>query len=138
VPQPGEPAYEAERLAAHELGVTLFNYPLAGDGTGDITRYADAVQRLHESQTQGLPTLVHCAAGAQRTGGVVACYDLLVRGRSVEAVVEDLRRHGWSPRRNAALPTYLNAHMRELAGELVRRGVIPRIPDPLPRLPTEP
>ena len=124
-----------EIAAAERLGVELLRFPLAGDGTGDIARYADAVQAIAENERAGRPVLVHCAAGSQRTGGAVVSYRLLVRGDSPEIAFSELERFKWDP--ESPLIGYLNARMSELARMLVERGVIDSVPDPLPQLPEE-
>jgi protein-tyrosine phosphatase len=122
-----------EIAAAERLGVELLRFPLAGDGTGDIARYADAVEAMAESERADRPVLVHCAAGSQRTGGAIASYRLLVRGDSPEVAFSELKRFEWDP--ESPLVGYLNSHMAELANMLVERGVIESVPDPLPQLP---
>lgn len=123
---------EFEIKAAERLGVELLRFPLAGNGTGDIERYADAVQAIAERERAGQPVLVHCAAGSQRTGGVVAAYRLLVRGDSPEEAYAELERFNWDA--DTPLVPFLNAQMRELAQRLVERGVIERVPEPLPQI----
>ncbi len=81
--------------------------------------------------------LVHCIAGAQRTGGVIACYELLVEHRPPAQVYAELRRFGHDPRDNPHLLDYLNAHMAEIAAGLVADGTIDRAPAPLPVLKAE-
>ena len=83
-PLPGDVAYEAENKAINDYGIERFEYPLLGDGTGDIDQYASAIAKIHESVQSGRVVLVHCAAGTQRTGGVIASYRMLVQNRSVE------------------------------------------------------
>ncbi len=133
-PVPGDRDQEAERRAAEELGIEVKRFPLSGDGTGDITRYAGAVEAVVEAKRQGKPVLVHCAAGAQRTGGTIAFYRLLVEGRSPSFVVKEMARYDWDPKSDTILLDYVNEHIGELAAMLKDRGVIEEIPDPLPRL----
>jgi protein-tyrosine phosphatase len=133
-----DPASEDQKheiAAAERLPFELLRFPLAGDGTGDVVRYADAVEAVARAERAGKPVLVHCAAGSQRTGGVVAFYRLLVRGDSPEAAMAELSRFDWDP--ETPLVGFLNAHMAEVAQMLVERGVIERAPEPLPELPQE-
>jgi len=134
-----EPGAHTERQAreqaeATSLGIAYHNLPLRGDGTGAIERYEEAVSLIAQARREGWPILVHCAAGAQRTGGVVAAYRLLVEGWEPDAVRREMRRYGWRPGRDGALLEFLNRHMARLAARLVEQGVIPAVPDPLPRL----
>jgi protein tyrosine/serine phosphatase len=124
----------AEAKAANELGIERRIYPLAGDGTGDIHQYAEAIARMDKAVHDGQPVLVHCAAGTQRTGGVIAAYRLLVKRDPPADVLAELRQYDWTAERNPVLIEYLNNHMSELATQLVQRGVIQTVPDPLPQL----
>lgn len=125
----------AERWTIAELGLEAHRCPLIGDGTGDIRQYAAAVAAIAEAKRQGKSVLVHCHAGAQRTGGVIAAYRLLVeRTRSPSEVFAELRRFGWQRGRDDVLLTYLNSHWEELAKLLVEQNVIDDVPSPLPRL----
>lgn len=124
--------YEAETNAAEELGIEVMRFPLSGDGTGDIAQYAGAVAAIIEARRVGRPVLVHCAAGAQRTGGAVAFYRLLVEKRSPSFVVKEMARYGWDPKRDKVLLDYIDEHIGELAVMLKERGAIEEVPDPLP------
>jgi protein-tyrosine phosphatase len=126
------PDVQAEQQVCEKLGIERINCPLAGDGTGDIHSYADALAAVTRARKEGKPVLVHCHTGAQRTGGLVAFYRLLVEKRPAPEVYAELRQYGHDPEDNPELVPYLNAHMPELAKMLVDRGVIDRAPDPLP------
>ncbi len=130
-----DPYRENERAVARELGIEVINLPLIGNGTGDIRNYARAIAAMDEARRRGIPTLVHCSAGVQRTGGVTAAYRMLVEGWNPRDACREMRRYGWDPERDAILVAYLNEHMEELADALVELGVIRDRPDPLPRLP---
>jgi protein tyrosine/serine phosphatase len=130
---PNDRNQSAERLAAERLGINLQRYPLAGDGTGDIRNYAKAVAAIAQAERSGKPVLVHCAAGAQRTGGVVAFYRLLVERRPVTFVYRELRKYGWKPS-DSALIKYVNTNMAAMAELLQQMGVTGDIPNPLPVL----
>ena len=127
-------SHRAEKQALDELGIPFGNYQLRGDGTGKITRYADAIAAIARARRAGIPVLVHCAAGARRSAAAVAMYLLLVEGRAHDEVYRELDRFGGRPVAESPLLAYLNDHMEELAELLVQRGVIERAPDPLPLL----
>ncbi|HXY36922.1 MAG TPA: tyrosine-protein phosphatase [Planctomycetaceae bacterium] len=131
---PNDADQRAELDAAHAKGVRHLRFPLRGDGTGQIERYAGAVEAIVESEQQGRPVLVHCAAGSQRTGACVSFYRLLVRHDPPENVYRELVSYGWDPRTNQVLLDYVNGHIRELAQLLVDRHAIDRAPTPLPTL----
>jgi protein tyrosine/serine phosphatase len=124
----------AEAKAAAELGIELLRFPLSGDGTGDVNNYLGAVAAVIQAERQGKPVLVHCAAGAQRTGGTIAFYQLLVDKKPPAAVIQELKHHGWNPKRNPNLLPYLNENLAKIATILHDRGLLDEIPDPLPVL----
>ena len=125
----------AEQAAAAEQHVDWRLFPLAGDGTGKPQTYADAVAAVAGDVRDKRPVLVHCVAGAQRTGGVVALYQLLVEHKDPAEVERGIEHFGHDPRQSPALIPFLNDHMHDIAAGLVARGVIDRVPDPLPLLP---
>lgn len=125
----------AEHKAANDLGIDWELFPLRGDGTGSVETYAKAVAAINRAKKEGRPVLVHCVAGAQRTGGVIAAYLLLVEKRSPTEVYAGMKAYGHDPRDNPRLLEYLNSHMSELASRLVQMGVIARVPNPAPVIP---
>jgi hypothetical protein len=125
---------DTERQTAAELGIKRLILPLSGNGTGDINNYAMAIAAICEAQKKRKPVLVHCTAGAQRTGGVIAAYRLLVEKKDASFVLTEMMRYGWNPKRNVHLLPYLNSHMEELAMLLQQMGVIDHVPSPPPQL----
>jgi undecaprenyl-diphosphatase len=123
-----------EIAAVKKLGLEHHRLPLNGDGTGDIRRYAEAIRVIHESAQAGRPVLVHCYAGTQRTGGVVACYRLLVQRKPPSEVYGEMQRYAWNPKKDRVLLEYVNSRMPALAWLLVENGVLEAVPDPLPVL----
>lgn len=132
--KPGDADCLAEREACRSLGIDLKRFPLGGDGTGDIQHYADAIAAIVEAKASGRPVLVHCAAGAQRTGGVLACYSLLVNGDPNDRALREVIRYGWRPEKNPKLLPFVNGHMGQLAALLKEKRVLKEVPDPLPVL----
>ena len=132
--KPGNRFQPNERAAAATLGIEYHNFPLIGDGTGDISHYANAIAVMHQARCEGKPVLVHCAAGAQRTGGVVAAYRVLVEKKSPDEALVELQRYGWKPYKDQVLIKYLNRNMAKLAELLLALQVIDTIPHPLPVL----
>jgi protein tyrosine phosphatase (PTP) superfamily phosphohydrolase (DUF442 family) len=131
---PNDPDQQAELAVAQAKGVDHLCFPLKGNGTGHIERYADAVAALVRSQRRGVPVLVHCYAGTQRTGACLSFYRLLVRDDPPQSVYEDLGRYGWDSKSDRVLLDYVNSHMRDMAELLVERHVLDRLPDKMPIL----
>lgn len=129
---PGDPHQREEIASAERLEIPIYRFPLRGDGTGEVTRYADALSRVHESLGENQKVLVHCHAGTQRTGGVVFLYRVLVQNASVADATRELQQYGWSLEDGRPLAEYLRDHMAEIAALLVERGVIAEVPQPLP------
>ena len=129
--EPGLPgqAHEIEAVAA--MGLVHRRFPLAGDGTGDFDVYTEAVAALILNRRAGRRVLVHCAAGSQRTGSVIAAYELLYLGKPPSEVYETMQCYDWEPCDSPMLE-YLNAHLPTLADRLYERGLISQIPDPVP------
>jgi protein tyrosine/serine phosphatase len=128
---------DAEAKAVADLGIDRQVFPLGGDGTGQIEEYAQAIAAVDKAERAGKPVLVHCIAGAQRTGGVIAMYELLVEHRPVDEADRQLKQYGHDPHDNPKLIPYLNSNMQQLADRLVQLKVIPKPPDPLPLLPVD-
>jgi len=121
----------AERKTCSDLNISRQTFFLNGDGTGPVQSYIDAIESITKARRAGKPVLVHCSAGAQRTSGVVAVYQILVEGQDVnDAVAHALEYH--SPDDNPALFAYLNTNIATIAQGLVDRGVIERLPATLP------
>jgi protein tyrosine phosphatase (PTP) superfamily phosphohydrolase (DUF442 family) len=79
----------AERTAAERLGLTWVNVPLRGNGASTATD-RERIRAVLVEPNQP-PTLVHCAAGVNRTGLVVGMYRLHVQGWSLDEVMTELR-----------------------------------------------
>jgi protein tyrosine/serine phosphatase len=124
---------EAEAIA--ELGITSYRFTMPGDGRGSVEAYTEALIRLKEARAAEAPVLVHCAAGSQRTGGVIACYRVLFEKQPMDKVMEEMKDYDWDPVRNAVLPAHLNGIMKDLTAALHERGALEMIPDPLPVFP---
>jgi protein tyrosine phosphatase (PTP) superfamily phosphohydrolase (DUF442 family) len=123
-----------EIATAEELSVEYHRVPMSGDGTGETDDYAKVVQILSDCRKAGRPVLVHCAAGAERTGGVVATYRLLIERQPPATVMSELQSYGSSLTPDSELVAYLNVHLPEIARKLEARGVIGDVPDPIPTL----
>jgi protein tyrosine phosphatase (PTP) superfamily phosphohydrolase (DUF442 family) len=100
--------------AAHRLGVRRVQFRLSGDGSGDPNFYAQALRIMADPSAQ--PVLVHCAAGAQRTGAVVMLYRHLVQHKRMKHVYEETFDFGHDP----AADWRMLAYLAEWTGEIAR------------------
>jgi len=77
--QPGSPEDLREQQLAEELGAERYRFQLDGDGTGNPNYYVQALRLMSDPEAQ--PILIHCAAGAQRTGVIVLLYRHIIQGQ---------------------------------------------------------
>jgi tyrosine-protein phosphatase SIW14 len=90
---PDVPESVAERRAAEELGLRWVNVPLPGNGASTAEQREKIKAVLFD--LDAAPILVHCAAGANRTGLAVGMYRLHRSGWEVEQVLAEMRDHGF-------------------------------------------
>ncbi|QDT40415.1 Dual specificity phosphatase, catalytic domain [Gimesia alba] len=110
-----KPYLKTEVETARKLKIDHQVLHLIGDGTGDVEDYAEAVAEIMRCEKAGKPVLVHCAAGAQRTGGVVAAYRMLVQKKTPEEAYRELLQYDWKPHKDQALIDYLNQNLAALS-----------------------
>lgn len=109
----------AEKSAAADLGVNyVYLGGLAGDGIGDPEVYPKALAQIIKANDNGKAVLVHCQSGAQRTGGVVAAYRILVEGQSPEQAFAEMRQYGHDPKHNPRLIPFIRQHLAQWKTEL--------------------
>lgn len=90
---PDAPECAAERDAARTLGLEWRNVPLPGDGESSAQQ-RDEILRIMRDAESG-PLLVHCAAGATRTGLAVGLYRITEQGWPLETALDEMRRFGF-------------------------------------------
>lgn len=127
-----------EQRSVRELGIQRVNFPLGGSGVGAIESYVGAVSEIARAEREGQRVLVHCRAGDRRTGGVIAAYQLLVRGESVERAYQELGLFARKPLGESRLLEYLDENLPEIGERLQAAGVIEDLPEPFPRLQAAP
>ena len=128
---------QAEKQAAAKLNIKVLRFPMSGNGTGDVNDYAGAVTAIANAEKQNLPVLVHCAAGAMRTGGVIATYRLLVQKIDPNIVEDEIEKYGCDIDNKPILRSFLNDNMAGLAIRLKQAGVIDQIPATIPQIPRD-
>lgn len=133
----GDKPEEAKPMvdAIGELGIGRTVIPMHGDGYARTAgHYANAIQAIVDAEKAGHAVLVHCNAGAQRTGGVIGTYQLLIRKQTPEQVVATMKSYGHDPHDNPDLLPWINKNLPEIAKQLKENGYIAEIPNPMPVL----
>lgn len=118
------PDARAERSVATELGVQRLNLTLRGNGLGDPSVYPRVIAAIIEANRSGKAALIHCQSGAQRTGGVVAAYRILVDGASPQAAYSEMRCYGHDPQDNPHLIPFIETHLPQWRARLMAEHVI--------------
>lgn len=129
---------QAENQAAEELGIRHVRIQMLSNGVATVDDYVKALSVLIEARREGKVALVHCNAGSNRTGGVVALYRVLVEGWPGRDAYEEMCRYDWHPSSNGKLLTFLNNNLSAIADRLAATGAMETIPAPLPRIEPRP
>ena len=122
---------EGERVAqqtAEALGIKRLVFNLEGDGTGNPNAYVKALSVINDPASQ--PVLVHCASGAQRTGGCVILYKEFVKGVPFDRAYDEASDYKHDPKRNPRLKPYLTQWQDRIAEAWRTKTAIPGF-DPL-------
>lgn len=122
----------AEREATVKLGIETRRFPMRGNGVGSVENYVGAISVIASAGRDGKRVLVHCRAGDRRTGGVIAAYQILVKGESVADARVELERFSRHSGVESDLTRFLDENLGQIGQELIAAGVIQRLPDPLP------
>ena len=131
--RPDAKDHTAEAQAAARLGIEKLDlWGLDGNGEGDPALYASAVTEMVKARDASKPVLVHCAAGSQRTGGAVAYYRMLVQGWSGERAFKEYMGYHHREPRHTKLQDFVNAHMQDVARQLVEARILDAMPETLP------
>jgi protein tyrosine/serine phosphatase len=115
----------AEQRITAELGIPRLNFVLRGNGTGRPESYTQALAAIITANAQGKAVLVHCQSGAQRTGGVIATYRMLVEGKSEADAFAEAEKYGHDPKRNPSLIPFVRSHLAEWKAELAAEHLLP-------------
>lgn len=107
---PSAPESVAERAAAERLGLRWLNVPLTGDGASR-PEDRDKIRTILFDDSNA-PLLVHCAAGANRTGLACGMYRVHRDGWTYERALDEMRQYSFDD-----LPKHenLRAALREEA-----------------------
>lgn len=115
-------AERREQAVTDLLGVKRHVLYLHGDGRGDPNRYLEAL-RIMSDPEQG-PVLVHCAAGAQRTGCAVALYRSLVQGWDDDRALGEAGEYRHDPEDNPKMPEMYRTWRDEIERAFERGGAV--------------
>ncbi len=126
---------DAELAVVDHLGIEKLTLAgLDGHGLGPIESYAQAFCRLVKERQAGRPVLVHCRAGSQRTGALIALYRVLVQGWTPDQAYAEYLRYRRRPPSSNDLFDHLNKHMARFLELVVEDGALPAVPETLPVL----
>ena len=82
-----------ESAMATQLGIYFESFEMPGTGLGDPEEFHRFLEIVAEPSSR--PVLVHCAAGAKRTGAAVALYRMVFDGWSLEDAVKEMKYSGF-------------------------------------------
>lgn len=83
-----------EREICRQMGVRAVNYTMPGSGIGEAEYFHEYLRLVEDPANR--PVLVHCAAGAYRTGVSVALYRMLYEGWQLEDTVREMKYSGFA------------------------------------------
>lgn len=125
---PGSPQEKTEAEFAQRNGIKRVVLSLYGDGTGNPNAYVEALKLMTDPASQ--PVLVHCSAGAQRTGVAVMLYRNLYQNVPMETAYTEAQDFRHDPKRNRAFWPYITKWHDPIADALKKGTPIPGIPPP--------
>lgn len=113
----------AEQEAIARLGIEQYRFSMSGDGVSSVSNYAAAVMAVDTARREHKPCLVHCAAGTERTGGVIFFCRVLIYGWTRDAAQKEILQSGHVADRNAKLLPFIDANFDAIcrAYETLRR-----------------
>lgn len=117
-----------QRTAA-DLGLTRYVMRgVFGNATGNPNVYLHAVRLLADPANH--PVLIHCAAGAERTGAAVILFRHLVQGKPIDEVYDEALRFRHDPAKNGEMRTYVEQHAEAIRDAFTRGGDIAGVDPP--------
>lgn len=119
------PDAKAECQTAADLGIKRISMFLGGSGVGNPDVYPEAIADIVRANRRGEPVLIHCQAGTQRTGGVVAVYRILIERMSEQSALAEAECYGYRQTDNPRLVAFIEHHLPEWRVRLTSEGILP-------------
>lgn len=118
---PGTPEETTAATLAEELGVKRYRFGLIGDATGDPNDYVLALRIMNDPAHQ--PVWVHCAAGSERTGCLVALHRVINDGWTPDDAYAET--HRYDHRKNPYLKPMFEQWLPDVRTVYLQGGLIP-------------
>jgi protein tyrosine phosphatase (PTP) superfamily phosphohydrolase (DUF442 family) len=125
--EPDSPGDRIAQKTAEALGVQRYRLELEGDATGDPNDYVAALRIMADPAAQ--PVLVHCGAGSERTGCVIALYRQIEQGWDADLAYQETKRYRHSSERNPRLRHVLEYYGDEIARAFAAGGEVAYEPE---------
>lgn len=114
----------AEEQIAEELGVKHVKFEMPGSGIGDPDLFHEYLRIIGNPENR--PALVHCAAGAYRTGVAVALYRMHYEGWTLEDAMKEMHYSGCAIYGDQPLIDHLQKAFHSIPAEM-REAVEPQV-----------
>jgi hypothetical protein len=129
---PGDPDEAAERAAARRLGIRRIELSLRGDGGGSPEPYGAALAAVIRARRSGERVLVHCNAGRERTGALVAMYRMLEDDWDGARAWEEYLGYRKRPPERPVLQRHVEQALPTVVETLREQGLLASAPESLP------
>ncbi|WP_244483388.1 tyrosine-protein phosphatase [Mesorhizobium sp. 1M-11] len=107
---PGARWYEDEKRVAKAMGLTMIDFQMSASHEFEVSRAKELVALLKSAQT---PILIHCKAGADRSGLVSVIYASQVAGMDEE----DAERQLWPIYGHLGIPVLSSTYAMDKSWE---------------------
>lgn len=111
-----------EKGIAKGMGVDYVELQMPGDGQGDPALFHQYLEIVGTQSRR--PVLVHCAAGAYRTGVAVALYRMLFEGWSADDAMREMAYYGCRIYVDEPLIDHLRRTYESIPQDLVKRHTL--------------